>query len=72
MEFDEDLAEKLKVEHNPFSALTSNFGTGKFRHDMTCGKPSISQPNLHQIPLSGGVSESSGRADFKTAIDFQN
>ena len=33
---------------------------------MTCVLPTITQPILHQIQLSGGVSESSGRADFKT------
>ena len=54
------------------SALTSNFGTVKFCWEMTCVLPSISQPNLHQIQISRGVSESSGCADFKTVIDFQN
>ena len=42
------------------SALTSNFGAGKFCDVMTCVLPSISQPNLYQIQLLGGVSESSG------------
>ena len=37
---------------------------------MSCGKPQLSQPNLHQIQLSGTVLESSGPADSETAIDF--
>ena len=37
---------------------------------MTCVKPSISQSILHQIQQSGGVLESSGRADSKTVIGF--
>ena len=37
---------------------------------MGCVKPLVSQPNLHQIQLSGTFLESSGRADFETAIDF--
>ena len=37
---------------------------------MSCEKPLVSQPNLHQIQLSGAVLESSGRADSETAIDF--
>ena len=45
--------------------------TGKFLLKISCGKPWISQPNLHQIQLSGTVSESSGRADSKTVIGFQ-
>ena len=38
---------------------------------MSCTKPQITQPNLHQIQLSGTVLESSGRADSKTVIGFQ-
>ena len=37
---------------------------------MSCDKPLVSQPNLHQIQLSGTVLESSGQADSETAIDF--
>ena len=37
---------------------------------MSCTKPQITQPNLHQIQLSGTVLESSGRADSETAIGF--
>ena len=45
--------------------------TGKFLLKMTCVLPSISQPNIAQIQLSGTVLESSGRADSKTVIGFQ-
>ena len=52
----------------------SSFGTdsitGNFLFKMSCTKPQITQPNLHQIQLSGTVLESSGRADSETAIDF--
>ena len=37
---------------------------------MSCEKPLVSQPNLHQIQLSGTVLESSGPADSETAVDF--
>ena len=37
---------------------------------MSCGKPQLSQPNLHQIQLSGTVLESSGPADSESAIGF--
>ena len=47
-------------------------GTGKFCHGLTYVWPSISQPNLHQIQQSGGVSESSGHADSKTVIEIQD
>ena len=52
----------------------SKFSSPKIRSkswNKGCVLPSISQPNLHQIQLSGGVLESSGHADFKTVIDFQ-
>ena len=39
-----------------------------FWNETKCAKPSISQPILHQIQHSGGVSESSGQADSKTVI----
>ena len=52
------------------STLTSIFGTGKFCYGLTYAWPSISQPNLHQIQQSGGVSESSGHADSKTVIEI--
>ena len=45
--------------------------TGKFLLKMSCVLPSISQPNIPQIQLSGTVLESSGRADSKTVIGFQ-
>ena len=61
----------LLVNKTLISALTSIFGAGKFCDDMTCVLPSISQPNLYQIQLSGGVSESSGPADSKTVIEIQ-
>ena len=61
----------LLVNTTPISALTSNFGAGKFCDDMTCILPSIPQPNLYQIQLLGGVSESSGPADSKTVIEIQ-
>ena len=53
------------------SAHICNFGAGKFCDDMTCVLPSISQPNLYQIQLLGGVSESSGPAESKTVIEIQ-
>ena len=53
------------------SAHTCNFGAGKFCDDMTCVLPSISQPNLYQIQLLGGVSESLGPAESKSVIEIQ-
>ena len=50
---------------------TCNFGAGKFCDDMACVLPSISQPNLYQIQLLGGVLESSGPAESKTFIEIQ-
>ena len=61
----------LLVNTTLISALTSNFGAGKFCDDMTCVLHSISQPNLYQIQLLGGVSESSGPAESKTVIEIQ-
>ena len=61
----------LLVNITLISALTSNFGAGKFCDDMTCVLPSISQPNLYQIQLLGCVSESSGPVDSKTVIEIQ-
>ena len=52
------------------SALTSNFGAAKFCDDMTCVLLSISQPNLYQIQLVRGVSESLGPAESKTVIEI--
>ena len=37
---------------------------------MSFEKPLVSQPNFHQIQLSGTVLESSGPVDSETAIDF--
>ena len=59
------------VKTTLISAHTCNFGAGKFCDDMTCVLPSISQPNLYQIQLLGGVSESSGPAESKTVIEIQ-
>ena len=53
------------------SAHTCSFGAGKFFDDMTCFLPSISQPNIYQIQLLRGVSESSGPAESKTVIEIQ-
>ena len=39
---------------------------------MSCVLPSISQPNIAQIQLSGTVLESSGHADSKTVIEIQD
>ena len=45
--------------------------TGNFENDTICRKPQISQPKLGQFQHSGGVLESSGRADFKTVLGFE-
>ena len=45
--------------------------TGNFENDIICQKPQISQPKLGQFQHSGGVLESSGRADFKTVLGFE-
>ena len=54
----------------------SSFGTdsitGNFLFKMSCTKPQITQPNLHQIQLSGTVLESSEHTDSKTVLDFDN
>ena len=61
----------ILVNTTLISAPTSYFGAGKFCDDMTCVLPSISQPNLYQIQLLRGVSESSGPAESKTVIEIQ-
>ena len=43
----------------------------KFENDIICLLPQISQAKLGQFQLSGGVLESSGRADFKTVLGFE-
>ena len=58
----------IKTDHNYSSANDSI--AGNFFDEMSCEKPLVSQPNLHQIQLSGTVLESSGPADSETAIDF--
>ena len=40
-------------------------------YDLCCVSPLITQPNLYQIQLLGGVLESSGRAESKTVIGIQ-
>ena len=45
--------------------------TGNLKNDTICRKPQISEPKLDQFQHSGGVSESSGRADFKTVPGFE-
>ena len=61
----------LLVNTTLISAHACNFGAQKFCDDMTCVLPSISQPNLYQIQLLGGVLESSGPAESKTVIEIQ-
>ena len=61
----------LPINTTLISAHTCTFGAGKFCDDMTCVLPSISQPNLYQIQLLRGVSESSGPAESKTVIEIQ-
>ena len=65
----------LRYWRSNTSHVLTKFSSPKIRSkswNKGCVLASISQPNLHQIQLSGGVLESSGRADFKTVIDFQN
>ena len=69
-ELDEVLADKFPKTGQNCSSGTDSI-TGKFLLKMTCVLPSISQPNIAQIQLSGTVLESSGRADSKTVIGFQ-
>ena len=47
----------ILVNTKLISAHTCTFGAGKFCDDMTCVLPSISQLNLYQIQLLGGVLE---------------
>ena len=61
----------ILVNTTLISAHTCTFGAGKFCDDMTCVLPSISQPNLYQIQLLRGVSESSGPGESKTVIEIQ-
>ena len=51
--------------------LTSIKFTGNFEIDITCLLLPISQATLGWFQHFGGVSESSGRAEFKTVIGIQ-
>ena len=52
------------------TSLTSIKFTGNFEIDITCLQPQIFQAKLGQFQHFWGVSESSGPAEFKTALTF--
>ena len=62
-----EVGDFLAVHHSSFG---TDLITGNFSFKMSCTKPQITQPFLHQMQLSGTVLESSGHVDSKTVIGF--